>query len=102
MQSGILIEIGHLGSVTVDALAAVVLIKILHPVKHAIFLAELGLHKLLSSDRWPFSKFCKDSRGEKTQLVILNAIVVSSTHFNKTVTCLGEGTYAKGENVLLA
>ena len=49
VQSIVLNEAGTFGNLKVDTLAAAVFVKVLHPVKHAIFLVKESLRDLISS-----------------------------------------------------
>ena len=88
---------GKYGNPRVDMLGAAAFIELLHPVKFAIFSVNLGLQLLLSSDMMLFEKH-NQQEGSDMNPVVLNVLVMSTNHLDKTVMLPGKGTFVKGED----
>ena len=88
-------NIGILGNLRVDTLAATAFLELMYPVKYAIFSTNEGLQELESSDLILFEEYLKETDGSVMQPVILTVTVIISGHLYKTVMQPGKGTYIK-------
>ena len=83
------------GNPRVDMLGAAAFVEILYPVKFAIFTVNFGLQLLYSSDSTLFEKH-NEEEGSGMNPVILNVLVLSANHLDKTVMQPCKGTFIKG------
>ena len=98
MQSIALREDGKLSNSKVNTLAAVAFIETLCPAKYAMLIIEQDECALASSDSLLFLPIISEAEGTLLQSMILNTIITSTRHLDKTMLCLGLGTHVKGQN----
>ena len=93
---------GALGSVRLDVVQAAALMKLLYPVKYAVFSTETNLMVMMGRNYHTFS-FCYSNTTRSLLCpVMLVTMIVSGVHVHKTVvnTESGTGAFIKGVDLL--